>query len=119
MKTRKVKIDIDWVCHGDYEARKMELIESLRPIAMEEVNRAFLHCLDRLRDGGKETQSVTVSGTHEMGRDDETLFMFIGLLVNRDLPAGAVIFLAPTKKLIDMMGQSWMDVCEAKLKPLH
>jgi hypothetical protein len=120
MKTKKIKVDIDWVCHAIYDDRKLELIEGLRSMAMRDVETAFYACHERLQNAGKDTNSVMMSATQEMRKDNgETLFMFIGMLVNRDLPPGAIIFLAPTKKLIDKMGQTWTDVCEAKLNTHH
>ena len=111
----QVKMDCEWAFEAKLESEKEKWIEVLRPGAIDMIGQMTGIALEHRVKTNSPSTTISEHFEFECDGCSDIIYTFVAVIVNRDLPPGAVVFVASTKKVIEIMADSWNKACQERL----
>jgi hypothetical protein len=119
----QVRVPLVWTFEQPLESRQSELIAGLKPEVAAWGHRKLLALLERLKEDEVAQSSMAtelieferecILPAGEFGR--ESVYVFVAMIVNRDLPTTMIAMVAASKEHAELMGDAWLKDANATL----
>jgi hypothetical protein len=121
----QVRVPLVWTFEQPLESRQSELIAGLKPEVFAWGNSKLLVLLERLKKDEVAQSSMAteliefererILPAGEYGR--ESVYVFLAMIVNRDLPTTMIAMVAASKEHAELMGDAWLKTADAHSHP--